>query len=90
MAAAVAADAVAVRWKGELADSAPAAEEDARCQLVSPGPQKASRANWKSLRSSIDCNWGSQPRESVPWMFWSRTVEQCRGRASCEEQSGPA
>ena len=30
MAAAVAAVAVAVRWKGELVDSEPAAEEDAR------------------------------------------------------------
>lgn len=41
MAAAVATDAVAVRWKGELADSAPAAEDDARCQFVSKAVQRA-------------------------------------------------
>jgi hypothetical protein len=31
---AVATDAVTVRWKGELADSGPAAEEDAREEVL--------------------------------------------------------
>lgn len=90
MAAAVATDAVAVRWKGELADSAPAAEDDARCQFVSKVVPKANRANWRPLASRMKSNWGWMPRESIQRMFCSRTVERCRGWASCEEQSVPA